>query len=128
MLAAWLPWTLPALSFEELADERPSGPSSLEVRRQVQEARNRQRARYNGAFACNAHLDTKAIRHYCVLGDSTKSLLEHAISKMGFSARAYDKVLRIARTLADLEAVDAITDNHVAEAVQYRSLDRQYFG
>jgi len=97
-------------------------------RREVQDARNRQRARYDGTFACNAHLDTKAIRKYCALGDSTKALLEHAISKMGFSARAYDKVLRIARTLADLESADAIADKHVSEAVQYRSLDRQFFG
>ncbi|MCX5770838.1 MAG: YifB family Mg chelatase-like AAA ATPase, partial [Candidatus Hydrogenedentes bacterium] len=119
---------VPSLSFDELADDRPSGPSSLEVRQQVQDARNRQRARYSGTFACNAHLDTKAIRKYCTLGDSTKALLEHAISKMGFSARAYDKVLRIARTLADLEAADAIADKHVSEAVQYRSLDRQFFG
>ena len=119
---------VPSLSFEELADDRPSGPSSLEVHRQVQEARNRQRARYNGAFACNAHLDTKAIRHCCALRESAKALLEHAISKMGFSARAYDKVLRVARTLADLEGADAIADKHVSEAVQYRSLDRQFFG
>ena len=119
---------VPALSFEDLADDRPSGPSSLEVRRQVQEARNRQHARYSGAFGCNAHLDSKAIRHYCALRESAKALLEHAISKMGFSARAYDKVLRVARTLADLEGVEDITDNHVAEAVQYRSLDRQFFG
>ena len=94
---------VPALSFEVLADDRPSGPSSLDVRGQVQEARNRQRARYNGTFGCNAYLDRKAIRHYCALRESGKALLEHAISKMGFSARAYDKVLRVARTLADLE-------------------------
>jgi len=118
---------VPALSFDELADDRPSGPSSAEVRRQVQEARNRQRARYNGTFACNAHLDSKSIRKHCALGETAKALLETAISQKGFSARAYDKILRVARTLADLEKTDQITDNHVAEAVQYRSLDEQFF-
>lgn len=119
---------VPALSFEEMADDRPSGPSSAQVREQVQTARNRQRARYNGTFACNAQLDSKAVRHHCAIGEATKGLLEQAMLQMGFSARAYDKILRIARTLADLEGVEAITDNHVAEAVQYRSLDRQFFG
>ncbi len=118
---------VPALSFEELSDERPSGPTSAEVRSQVQEARERQRARHNGSVACNAHLDSAALRAHCRLGDSAKKLLENALDRLGFSARAYDKVLRVARTLADLDGADAIADNHVAEAIQYRSLDRELF-
>jgi len=118
---------VPALSFEELTDMRPSGPSSAEVREQVQTARNVQRRRYKGAYACNAHLDTKAIRAHCALTDSGKMLLETAITKMGLSARAYDKILRVARTLADLENEQSIADQHIAEAVQYRSLDLQVF-
>lgn len=118
---------VPALSFDEMADHRPSGPSSAEVREQVQTARDRQRARYQGRFACNAHLDTRAIRAHCGLADGAKALLENAITQMGFSARAYDKVLRVARTLADLEGADHIGENHIGEAVQYRSLDRQLF-
>jgi magnesium chelatase family protein len=118
---------VPALSFGELADNRPSGPTSAEVRATVQEARNRQRARYNGAFACNAHLDTKGIRAHCPLNDAARAILENSITQFGFSARAYDKVIRVARTLADLDHADAIQDNHVSEAVQYRSLDRQLF-
>lgn len=119
---------VPALSFEEIADSAPSGPTSTEIRAQVQAARDRQRARYDGAFNCNAHLDAKSVREFCALSEAGKRLLEAAMSRMGFSARAYDKVLRVARTLADLEPCDAIDERHVGEAVQYRSLDRTYFG
>ncbi len=118
---------VPALSFEELADNRPSGPSSAEVRAQVQAARDRQRARYGGRFHCNAYLDSKGIRQHCAVSDGGKALLEQAINQLGFSARAFDKVLRVARTLADLEIQDHIADHHIAEAIQYRTLDRQLF-
>ncbi|MDQ1257745.1 MAG: magnesium chelatase family protein [Candidatus Hydrogenedentes bacterium] len=118
---------VPALRFEEIADDRPSGPTTAEVRSLVQETRNRQRHRYGGKYACNAHLDTKAVRTHCVTTPGAKSLLENAINQLGFSARAYDKVLRVARTLADLECVETISENHVSEAVQYRSLDRELF-
>lgn len=117
---------VPALSFNELSDNRPSGPSSAEVRGQVQSARERQRAR-NGPMVCNAHLDSKTVRDTCLPSPSATQLLEAAIDRLGFSARAYDKVLRVARTLADLEDAAAISDHHVAEAIQYRSLDRQLF-
>ena len=118
---------VPALSFEQLSDNRPSGPTSAEVRAQVQAARDRQRERYKGRFACNAHLDAKALRVHCAPCEGAKALLENAITNLGFSARAYDKVLRVARTLADLEESEAITEHHIGEAVQYRSLDRQLF-
>jgi magnesium chelatase family protein len=116
---------VPALAYEDLADDRPSGPSSGEVRATVQAARDRQRARYNGRFTCNAHLDSKTVRHHCALDNGAQSLLENAINRLGFSARAYDKVLRVARTLADLDAEERILHHHVAEAIQYRTLDRQ---
>lgn len=115
---------VPALSFDELSDERPAGPTSAQVRAQVQAARDRQRARHNGRFHCNAHLDAKATRELCALSSGGKALLEQALEQMGLSARAYDKILRVARTLADLEEREAIGEHHVAEAVQYRSLDR----
>lgn len=116
---------VPALSFDELVDQRPSGPTSAEIRTQVQAARDRQRARYDGRFHCNAHLDSKAVRQFCTLNDPGRQILERAITSMGLSARAYDKILRVARTLADLDGGDSISEQHVAEAVQYRSLDRQ---
>jgi len=118
---------VPALSFEELSDTRPTGPASADVRSQVQAARNRQRERYKGSFGCNAHLDAKAIHAHCALTDGARSMMETAMTQMGFSARAYDKILRIARTLADLEARDHISEQHIGEAIQYRSLDRELF-
>lgn len=118
---------VPSLSFEDLSATRPTGPTTAEVRATVQAARDLQRARYNGSFACNAHLDAKAVRTFCPLGDGARKLMETALNRMGLSARAYDKVLRIARTLADLEGAANIAEQHVAEAVQYRSLDQQYF-
>ncbi len=118
---------VPALSFDELADKRSTGPTSAEVRADVQAARDRQQARQGPAYTCNAQLDAKATRQFCEPSDSAKALLENAIDRLGFSARAYDKVLRVARTLADLETEDAIHEHHVAEAIQYRTLDRELF-
>jgi len=115
---------VPALSFDELTDTQISGPTTAEVRDQVLAARERQRARSNGTFRFNAHLDSKTLRQYCKLNEASKSLLERALNTLGLSARAYDKILRIARTLADLEGQEDITEFHVAEAVQYRSLDK----
>ncbi len=115
---------VPALSFGEIADMRPSGSTSAEVRAMVQAARDRQRARYKGAFMSNAQIDSVSVRRWCALNEGASSLLETAIDKLGFSARAYDKVLRVARTLADLECMDDIAEHHVAEAIQYRNLDR----
>ena len=77
---------------------------------------------------CMWTIDTRAVQHRAVSpADSANALLEQAINQLGFSARAYDKVLRVARTLADLDASESIADNHVSEAIQYRSLDRQMF-
>lgn len=118
---------VPALSYEDLTDTRPSGLTSAEVREIVQTARDKQRARYDGRIACNAHLDSKSIREHSRLTSTAGRLLEQAINQLGFSARAYDKVLRVARTIADLEDGEVIQDHQVAEAIQYRSLDRQMF-
>ncbi len=118
---------VPSLSFEQLTDHRPSGPTSLEVRAQVQSARDRQRARYGSRTACNAHLDTKALRQHCVMTNGAKQILENALERLGLSARAYDKVLRVARTLADLDQQDTLSESHLGEAVQYRSLDQALF-
>ena len=118
---------VPALSYEQIADKETSGPTSEEVRGVVQAARDIQRRRYDSVFTCNAHIDSAATRKFCVLESGADKLLETAIDQLGFSARAYDKVLRVARTLADLEKAETIASAHIAEAIQYRSLDRQLF-
>ncbi len=118
---------VPPLSFNELSTGQTTGPTSAEVRATVQEARDLQRERYKGRFACNAHLDAKAVQTSCLLGSGSRALLEHAMERMGLSARAYDKILRVARTLADLDHSETITEQNIGEAIQYRSLDRQLF-
>lgn len=115
---------VPSVSFEELRDSATSGPTTAEAREQVQRARDRQRERYRGKFACNAHLDAKTTRKACALTPGAQQLLETAMERLNLSARAYDKLLRVSRTIADLEASDEVNEAHVAEAVQYRSLDR----
>lgn len=117
---------VPALSFDELYDDAEHNETSARIRERVQEARDRQRARVNGRHLWNAHLDTAAMRKYCKLNDGARKMLEHAIVGMGFSARAHDKVLRVARTLADLEGGPDILENHIGEAIQYRSLDKSF--
>ena len=114
---------VPALAFEELTSDQPDGPSSREVQQEVQTARDVQRQRYDDPTASNATLDAKQIRQHCKLSPDTKNLLKKALDRFGLSPRAYDKILRVARTLADLEGQSHIQDHHVAEAIQYRSLD-----
>ena len=99
-------------------------PGGLLAAAEVQAARERQRARYHNACAANAHLDARHVRQHCTLNPGAKLLLERALEHLGLSARAYDKVLRVARTIADLDNADAIAEHHLAEAVQYRSLDK----
>ncbi len=114
---------VPALSFHEISQQQPTGPNSAQMRNQVMEARNRQQHRYGKTTLLNAHLNTKQIRRYCKLSDSTQQLLLRAIEYHGLSARAYDKILRMARTIADLDNSEDIQDSHIAEAIQYRSID-----
>lgn len=116
---------VPALNFAELRSDAASGASSAEIRAKVQTARDRQRERYQSPLACNARLDQRALRKHCQLGEQAHQLLELAMQRMALSARAYDKILRVARTLADLDGVERIGEHHVAEAVQYRSIDLQ---
>ncbi len=111
--------------FEQLSEER-KGESSVEIRKRVTKARQLQTERFNEMenVHYNAQMNVKHIREYCGLDDSSKQLLKTAMERLSLSARAYDRILKVARTIADLEASEDICGNHLSEAIQYRSLDR----
>ncbi|MBW3630382.1 MAG: YifB family Mg chelatase-like AAA ATPase [Gemmatimonadetes bacterium] len=116
---------VPAVRYRELTDQRTGEPSEA-IRARVAAARDRQRARFAGrrGLYANAHMRAREIREFCRVGEASDALLKTAITRLGFSARAYHRVLKIARTIADLAGSDQIATPHVAEAIQYRSLDR----
>ena len=115
---------VPAVPFRELAAKRP-GTSSDQMREAVLAARLRQAERFQGgATRSNARMTSRQIREYCRLDPAAAELLRAAVADLGLSARAHDKVLRVARTVADLDASDAIGCSHVSEAINYRLLDR----
>jgi magnesium chelatase family protein len=116
---------VPAVRFRDLADHTP-GEGSEPIRLRVARAREMQRERFTGRpdIHANAHMAPRELRQFCRVGEAGDALLRTAISRLGFSARAYHRVLKIARTIADLEGAAEIGTAHVGEAVQYRSLDR----
>ncbi|MBN2038177.1 MAG: YifB family Mg chelatase-like AAA ATPase [Chitinispirillaceae bacterium] len=117
---------VPALSYEELAG-KPAGPDSAALREQVARCRQIQIKRFadEPKIFCNAHMESKHIRTCCALDDASMSLLKTAIDRLGLSARAYDRIHKVARTIADLDGKETIESSHIAEAIQYRSLDRK---
>lgn len=118
---------VPAVPFQELMASRP-GMSSAEARAMVTQARAIQTQRLAGSRArCNAEMSHQQIRRFCRLNQGCRSLLQAAINELGLSARAHDKILRVARTIADLEGVEEINEMHLSEAIQYRALDRAFF-
>ncbi len=116
---------VPAVPHKELSCER-SGEPSAEVRERVNQARHRQLERFAGqpGLFANAHMAPKDLKRFCRVSQQADALLKTAISRLKLSARAYHRVLKIARTIADLAGSAAIEPVHVSEAVQYRSLDR----
>ena len=102
------------------------GLSSADMRQQVLGARDVQRRRFgaDGATTTNATMTSKQLRRFCALDAAGEALLKQAMTELSLSARAHDKVLRIARTIADLDGRETIEPQHLAEAVQYRKLDR----
>ena len=112
-----------ALTSEEITSIEPGEPSSA-IRERVEAARAIQRDRFR---KCNAEMTTRQMRKYCELDPSCRRLLISAIERLGLSARAHDRILKVARTIADLAGCERVDSAHVAEAVQYRALDRAYF-
>ena len=118
---------VPPVDFQQLASKQP-GESSAVIRGRVNAARLVQRRRFAGTgISSNARIPAGKLREFCPLTDDARRLLQNAFERMGLSARAYDRLLKVARTIADLEGGDRLEAAHVAEAVQYRSLDRKYW-
>jgi len=115
------------VKFKELASDAP-GESSEAIRERVDRARRVQLERFHSEkIFCNAQMSSRLIRKYCLIDSASKGLLENAITRLGLSARAYDRILKVSRTLADLEEKPSIEPQHVSEAIQYRTLDRNFW-
>jgi magnesium chelatase family protein len=113
---------VPAVAYRELRDNGDGVPSA-DMRGRVERARVIQHAR--GFY--NAHIPSRHLRKLCALDDAGERTLEMAVRRLGLSARAHDRILKVARTIADLDDAEKLVGKHVAEAVQYRSLDRNYW-
>ena len=115
---------VPAVKYRDLASREP-GESSREIKKRIDSARKTQLNRFKGLkIYCNAQMTNRHIKKFCQIDEASQKLLELAIDKFGLSARAYARVLKVARTIADLEGQESIQPAHLSEAIQYRSLDR----
>jgi magnesium chelatase family protein len=117
---------VPAVKYKELSSSAKGEPSS-EIRKRVVKARELQQNRFKETPTIhnNADMPTREIRKYCQLDEQSSELLKMAMTKLGLSARAYDRILKVSRTIADLEGSENIQPAHISEAIQYRSLDRE---
>ncbi len=117
---------VPAVKFREITAER-TDETSAQIRERVVAAGRRQQERFAGKrnVTCNARLGTRELKAFCALDEATLELLKMAMNELKLSARAYDRILKVARTIADLAGSDRLTSEHISEAIQYRSLDRQ---
>ena len=118
---------VPPVDFNQLSD-REESESSASIRERVNKARKIQLERFKGTnVTCNAKMTSSLTRKYCVLSETASKTLELSFEKLGLSARAYDKILKVARTIADLDEAENIENKHILEAIQYRSLDRKFW-
>jgi len=117
---------VPPVKFREITSER-TGETSAQIRERVVAARRRQHERFRDRprITCNARMGSRELKQYCKLDEATLELLKFAMADLNLSARAYDRILKVARTIADLAGTEKIASDHVSEAIQYRSLDRQ---
>ena len=120
---------VPAVQYKELRGGA-AAEGSTEIRDRVLVARERQRVRFHAhgeKIYSNAQMSTRQVRTYCELGADAERLLERAMQQQGLTARAHDRILKVARTIADLAGSPALAVAHLAEAIQYRTLDRSYW-
>lgn len=117
---------VPAARYQEISGNLPT-EASAQIKERVNKARSVQRKRFKDeVIICNAQMSHKQVRRFCALGKEESELLKMAMAELNFSARAYDKILKVARTIADMEETEQIEATHVSEAIQYRSLDRHW--
>jgi len=118
---------MPAVKYQELRQDT-GGESSEVIRERVVKARQRQLRRFQGEkIYCNAQMSPRQLRKYCNISVDCERLLESAMTRLGLSARAHDRILKVSLTIADLEGAESIGTTHISEAIQYRSLDRNYW-
>ena len=118
---------VPPVEFDELRSDVKE-ESSAEIRKRVNAARLIQQKRYDGTgISCNARLTSAMTEEFCRLTPGAAAVLKAAFERLGMSARAYDRILKVSRTVADLDGSEDIDTKHVSEAIQFRSLDRKYW-
>ena len=118
---------MPAVKYRELRDDA-GGETSEELRARVMRARQCQLQRFQGEkIYCNAQMSPRQLRKYCNISADCERLLESAMMRLDLSARAHDRILKVSRTIADLDGAESIQSAHISEAIQYRSLDRNYW-
>ena len=120
---------VPSVKFREITAEG-TGETSAVIRQRVVAARERQQRRFASRprITCNARMGTRELKAFCALDPATLDMLKVAMAELQLSARAYDRILKVARSIADLAGAEGLTAEHVSEAIQYRSLDRQIWG
>ncbi len=120
---------VPAVQYREMSSNEPA-EASVVIRERVQRVRDLQHRRFEGKakVRTNARMTSKLIKTYCQLGEEAEGMLRMAMTELNLSARAYDRILKVSRTIADLEDSEGIGANHIAEAIQYRTLDRKLWG
>ena len=120
---------VPAVKFREMSSTQ-AGETSAIIRERVIAARKLQTTRFvaKPKVTCNARMGARELKQFCEMDEATRDLLKHAMTEYNLSARAYDRILKVARTIADLAGAEKISGDHISEAIQFRSLDRQLWG